>query len=178
MHKNLLKRYKILTISLKACCIICIIFSVILTSRIIKIDTLEQDIYNRDIYLCMDVSTSVDELNLGLVGCLKDIVSNLHGERFGVSIFNTSSVVISPLTDDYQFVNNVLDTLETCFNVSLRNIDYSSYHQNYLYNGTLVGNETRGSSLIGDGLASCVFSFPNLEEERTRIIISKKTNRK
>ena len=35
-----------------------------------------------------------------------------------------------------------------------------------------LDNDTRGSSLIGEGLASCLFNFPYLEDsERTRVII-------
>ena len=45
------------------------------------------------------------------------------------------------------------------------------YLSSYLTDGTLVGNEERGSSLIGDGLATTVYDFPDLEEERTRIVL-------
>ena len=38
----------------------------------------------------------------------------------------------------------------------------------YIYDGTFEGE---GSSIIGDGLASCVLGFPKLDEERSRIII-------
>ena len=43
----------------------------------------------------------------------------------------------------------------------------------YLIHGVIVNNETRGSSIIGDGLAGTIFSFPDLEDdtERTRIIV-------
>ena len=170
-YKKLFRKYKILVKSVKVVCIICIIISTILTARIVKIDRQKNDMYNRDIFLCMDVSTSVDELNVELVESLKDIISELHGERFGISIFNTSSVVLSPLTDDYEYVNDILNTLHRCFNMSLMRESYSSYYWQYLYGGTLVGNEERGSSLIGDGLASCVLNFPKLNEKRTRIII-------
>jgi hypothetical protein len=42
----------------------------------------------------------------------------------------------------------------------------------YIEAGTLVNNNIRGSSLIGEGLASALYSFPSLgDESRTRIII-------
>lgn len=170
-YKKLMKKYKILVFSLKSICIICILLSIILTARIIKIDSYEKKQYNRDIFLCMDVSMSVNNLNTQLVQHLKEIVNNLHGERFGISIFNTTSVVISPLTDDYDYVNKTLDDLHKSFETTQNIGTFSSYYLNYLYKGTIVGAEVRGSSLIGDGLATCVLSFPNLEEERTRIII-------
>ena len=47
------------------------------------------------------------------------------------------------------------------------------YLMEYLYYGTQVGSSTRGTSLAGDGLASCVFDFPELDTdtERSRIIV-------
>ena len=170
-YKNLMRKYRILVISIKGICVICIILSVILTARIIKIDKLEKELYNRDIILCMDASRSVSDLNSGLTESLKEIVKNLHGERFGISIFNTSSVVLSPLTDDYNYINNILDELHKSFDVSRGAEEYSSYYDQYTLSGTIVGNQERGSSIIGDGLASAVLNFPKLEEERTRIII-------
>ena len=170
-YKGLIRKYRLLVISIKTMCIICIFISVVLTARIIKIDKLEKELYNRDIFLCMDASRSVSDLNSGLTESLKEIVKNLHGERFGISIFNTSSVVLSPLTDDYNYINSILDDLHTSFDVSRGVGEYSSYYDQYTLSGTIVGNAERGSSIIGDGLASCVYNFPNLEEDRTRIII-------
>jgi hypothetical protein len=47
----------------------------------------------------------------------------------------------------------------------------------YYDSGTLVSNYTKGSSLIGEGLASCMYSFPRLDDEdRTRIIIMSTDN--
>ena len=153
-----------------------ILLSTILISRLAKVDTINNDQYNRDIFLCMDVSASVDELNTELVESLKDTVKKLNGERFGISIFNTSSVVLVPLTDDYDYVIGVLDEMKK--SLKANNSTYTGdngddffYVRNYIYSGTLEGSESRGGSLIGDGLASCVYSFSNLDEERTRIII-------
>ena len=43
--------------------------------------------------------------------------------------------------------------------------------------GTLVNNYIKGSSLVGEGLASCVYSYPRLEDEdRTRVIIMSTDN--
>ena len=52
--------------------------------------------------------------------------------------------------------------------------DYAKKREilDYYDAGTLVNNYTKGSSLIGEGLASCVYSFPRLDgEDRTRLII-------
>lgn len=151
-----------------------LIASIILIARLSKVDTLNNEMYNRDIFLCMDVSASVDELNMELVESLKSTVAKLDGERFGISIFNTSSVVLVPLTDDYEYVMRVLDEIKKSIeanNTIFYDADDYFYTRNYITSGTLEGADVRGSSLIGDGLASCVYSFSNLDDDRTRIII-------
>ena len=172
-YKEVFKRYKILTYIIEGVCILSIISSLILLARPVIIDTSNNPKYARDIILCMDVSASVDELNVELVDKLKDTVKSLKGERFGISIFNTTSVLISPLTDDYDYVLNELDKIHSSF---VMNMDLNSsldnwYISSYIMSGTLEGSGERGGSLIGDGLASAVYKFSNLEEDRTRIII-------
>ena len=173
-YNSVIKKYKILSYSTIVVFVLSIIFCFVLMSRPQKYDVTNSNIYNRDIFLCMDISTSVDELNEELVGKLKEVVSKMKGERFGISIFNTSSVVLVPLTDDYDYVLSVLDTLKESLQNSTGK-DYSSdnflYLSSYISSGTLVGNTQRGSSLIGDGLASCAYNFTNLDENRSRIII-------
>lgn len=171
-YKQILRKYKILTFSMKTICIISIAISLLLLARPAKVQSSESKIYNRDIILCMDVSTSVVELDGNLVSEMKETVKKLKGERFGISIFNTSSSMIVPLTDDYEYVLDSLDKLEKSLkSYGNFNVDDPINVRSYTEAGTLVGNEKRGSSIIGDGLASAIFSFPNLEEERTRIII-------
>lgn len=176
-YKSKIKRYKIIKKFIVIIFCIAITCSTILISRLAKIETINIDQYNRDIFLCMDVSTSVDELNLELVDSLKKTVRELHGERFGISIFNTTSVVLVPLTDDYNYVESVLDEIKKSIELNDPN-NYEKYKdddyyyvRNYVYSGTLEGNSSRGSSLIGDGLASCVYSFSNQNDDRTKIII-------
>lgn len=171
-YKERIKKYKALINLLKIVCVICIVISIIMIARPVKVETDESIQYNRDIFLCMDASMSVNELNEKLVENFKDIVRKLQEERFGITIFNTSSTLLVPLTDDYDSVCDVLDTLKKSFNANNSYTTQSDlYIKNYIFCGTLVGNEQRGSSLIGTGLASCIYNFPNLEEDRTRIII-------
>ena len=177
-YKNILRKYKILKITLITSFVIAFISGTLLVSRLSKVETNKTNEYKRDIILCMDVSASVDDLNLELVNNLKETVKSLKGERFGISIFNTSSVLISPLTEDYEFIIERLDEIEkslklnNSFLYSSSSTDNYFYTINYIFSGTIEDNETRGSSLIGDGLASCIYSFPKLDEEdRSRIII-------
>lgn len=178
-YQEVMKKYKILSYSIKGLCFISILSSILLLARPASTDNNESSMYNRDIFLCMDVSNSVLKLNEEIVKELKTIVENLKGERFGISIFNTTSVLLVPLTDDYDYVLRVLDELEQSFNVNNNystNQEYSFYTRNYILEGTLIGGETRGGSLIGDGLASAIYSFSNMEENRTRVVIFSSDN--
>ena len=174
LYKSIIKKYKIGIYIVYSLIFIALLFSAILTSRLNETKVIENKIYNRDIILCMDVSSSVNDLNSELVKTYSEVVKSLKGERFGISIFNTSSYLLVPLTDDYDYLQEVLATLSKAFDVNDGNYTSTTeyfYLLRYIMNGTLIGNETRGSSLVGDGLASCVFDFPNLNEDRTRIIV-------
>ena len=172
-YKEMLEKYKKLTYLIEGICVVSIITTLILLARPAKVDTSENSNYARDIFLCMDVSASVDDLNVELVDNLKSTVNSLKGERFGISMFNSSSVLLSPLTDDYQYILNELDKIHSSFklNIDRTSYDYDWETSQYIVSGTIQGADERGSSLAGDGLASCMYNFSNLDEERTRIII-------
>lgn len=171
-YQKKLKEYKLVSKLIQIVSLISIILSLFLISRPTKIDSINNSNYSRDIFLCMDVSSSVDELNYELVKNLKSTVNSLKGERFGISIFNTSSVTLVPLTDDYDYVLSTLDNINNSIKNANNDLDdYDFYINNYITSGTLVDSETRGSSLIGDGLSSCIYSFSNSDNDRTKIII-------
>ena len=140
---------------------------------------MQDEKYCRDIILCIDISTSVDYLNENLLDKLKKTVDELQGERFGIVIFNTSPVLLTPLTDDYEYVKDQLDLIAQCLKSRNEvNLDdaFSSgydwiYYQAYISSGTLIGNEQRGSSLIGDGLAAAAIDFSDADKERTKVVI-------
>lgn len=175
--KKKMFQYRILCTVLVVSCIVAMAASLLLAARPYKKVVTEKESYSRDIILCMDISTSVDELNLQLVQNLKDTVKTLKGERFGIVIFNTSAVMLCPLTDDYDYVIDTLDQIETSIKSHNNDGTYDTesedwlYQSNFLFEGTLTGNQERGSSLIGDGLATSVYNFPDLKEKRSRSII-------
>ncbi len=172
--------YKILKFILSFVIIINILISGFLMAMPYKTEVTEVKNLNRDIILCMDISTTVDHLNFELVGKLKEMVENLNGERFGIVIFNTTPLYLVPLTTDYEEVIEQLDIIEEALELRY---DYyegrGSYSQRlvdldeYISAGTLIGNSERGSSIIGDGLAAAALDFNNIEEDpdRSRIII-------
>lgn len=178
-YKKLYREYKILSGAAMLALLAAIAVSWVLLARPAKVDTVSPEIRNRDIFLCMDISDSVDQLNLSMCDELKEVVEELNGERFGITIFNGQSVLLVPLTTDYQYVLDTLDSLKAAFKDSIGrsdpdfdyfsdDINWSTFY--YKYEGTLA---EEGSSFIGDGLASCLYSFPDLETntERSRMII-------
>jgi len=176
LFKKLLIRYKIFTYMTVAVYIICVISSLTLLSRPARTDIIKQEQSNRDVFLCMDISTSVNDLNKSLIPDLKKMVTGLSGDRFGITIFNTSAVLLIPLTDDYDYILDTLDKLGEAF-ASLDDSGFwgtgNNFFEafNFIFGGTAVGSEERGSSLIGDGLASCAYNFSQLDEDRSRCII-------
>ena len=177
-YKKAIKKYKIITYIMKGLYALAILMSIILIARPVKFSVNNNPKYNRDIILCIDTSDSMNELNEKIIDNLKKIIKNLKGERFGISIFNTSSVTLVPLTDDYNYLLETLEKLQENLNTRIdylnKEIAYSDrvYEATeYLQAGTTVNYETRGSSIIGDGLASCIRIFGDLEEERTRVIL-------
>lgn len=177
--KKKLVKYKIYTFALIAAFILSIAVCFFMLARPYKTQSHSEKLYNRDILLCIDISTSVDALNMNLVDELKDTVSQLDGERFGIVIFNTSPVTVIPLTNDYEYIVEQLDLIKESLKSRISyndGYDYDDiveylYMDQYISSGTLVGNAERGSSLIGDGLASAAYEFSDENNERTKIII-------
>lgn len=176
-YKKLLKKYKFYCAISMSSLLIAVAVCFALLARPSKVETQNPEIHNRDIMLCMDTSDSVDELNANIIEELKGVVKKLDGERFGITIFNGKAVLLVPLTNDYDYVLEILDKLGESIEHSLlrvdEDLDYDDYDLSvyyYKHNGTL---SDYGSSFIGDGLASGLYNFPDLKEnkERSRMII-------
>lgn len=165
LYKSIINKYKIIIYIIFGLLFLSVIGASLLTSRIITTSTHSNKIYDRDILLCLDVSGSMSELDEEIIKSYGKIVDNMHGERFGIVIFDNSSYKLLPLTDDYDYVKDVIKKSIKAFN-GIKTNDWEA--SRYIYDGTYEGE---GSSVIGDGLASCVLSFPKLDEERSRIII-------
>lgn len=176
IYKRKLITYKLLTFFMVFTCCISIVLSTFIMSRPYNRDVRVEEKYTRDIFLCIDVSSSVDELNVNIISNLKTIVEDMKGERFGLVIFNTSPVLLVPLTDDYEYILDELDRVQEHIENRLHSFYYDDDEDSYIAKGTLINWQERGSSLIGDGLAAAMFDFNDLsteeeEDERTKIII-------
>ncbi len=198
IYKSLQQKYRILAGIMVAAIIGCAVSALFLVARPYKNQDAYTGIKKRDIILCMDVSYSLYDLNSELTDYLKGVVKGLSGDRIGVSIYNTSTVTYVPLTDDYDYVETKLDELSHYFELQKELYEdiYANYNYTYempddveaRYNalmeeldyydaGTLLNNDVRGSSLIGEGLGTALYSFPYLgDSERTRVIIMSTDN--
>ncbi|WP_091467915.1 VWA domain-containing protein [Paenarthrobacter nitroguajacolicus] len=117
-------------------------------ARPIQRATEQPEVRNRDIVLCLDVSGSMTSTDAAIAAVFEDLAKEFDGERIGMVIFDSSSVQLFPLTDDYQFAAEQLTQAKEALDSGTGSF----------FDGTWNGE---GSSLIGDGLASCIQSFPD-----------------
>ena len=117
----------------------------------------ERDVRNRDVMLCLDVSGSMIDLDEDILASFSTLAAGLDGERIGLTIFNGSAVAVFPLTDDADYIASTLADSAAAL----------VENKQLFVEGTNEG----GSSLIGDGLASCVLRFDRLNEARSRSIV-------
>jgi Ca-activated chloride channel family protein len=117
----------------------------------------ERIVENRDVMLCLDVSGSMIQLDAEVLRSFQTLTAGLEGERIGLTIFNGSAIAVFPLTDDADYI---AETLEQSATLLIE-------HKQLFTTGTNEG----GSSLIGDGLASCALKFDRLDEQRSRSIV-------
>ncbi|MET3370005.1 UNVERIFIED_CONTAM: Ca-activated chloride channel family protein [Jeotgalibacillus campisalis] len=117
-------------------------------ARPIQRTTEQPEIRNRDIVLCLDVSGSMTSTDAAIAAVFEDLAKEFDGERIGMVIFDSSSVQLFPLTDDYQYAAEQLTQAKEALDGGTGSF----------FDGTWNGE---GSSLIGDGLASCIQSFPD-----------------
>jgi hypothetical protein len=115
---------------------------------------------NRDIMLCLDISGSMAPYDAALVKTFTGLVKQFQGERIGFVIFNSSAATVFPLTDDYDYINEELDAASHALTGDPA---YESF-----FAGTFSG---RGTSLIGDGLATCVTGFDRIDTRRARSVV-------
>lgn len=125
-------------------------------SRIIGISDDSEEMHTRDIVLCMDVSASMAPLVGDVLDSYLALVDSLEGERIGFVMFDAYAVTGFPLTTDYPYVVAQLRAAKK---------DISA--------GQVPGTQAprSGSSLVGDGLATCVQRFDRPEDARSRTVV-------
>ncbi|MFK3677230.1 VWA domain-containing protein [Microbacterium sp. NPDC090218] len=132
----------------------------VVAARPMSAQTVQPVNTSRDIMLCLDVSGSMTEVDVEVLTVFDELLEDFEGERIGLTIFNSSPVQIFPLTDDYDFIREHLESMT-------RSFDYGDQIPEH-WLGTLNGE---GASLIGDGLAACTMGFDHPGDDRSRSVI-------
>lgn len=152
-YKSAKKKYHLIIASVIITIIISIVSVTIVSSRPVSVTVAKPDYANRDIMLCLDVSGSMDDYVDAILDYFVILIKGFKGQRLGITVFDGTSFLASPLTDDYASLK-----------ITMNNIIQSDYK----YSNYLIG----GASHIGSGLLGCVNNFDRLgEAERSRSII-------
>lgn len=142
---------------------------ILLGGRVQETQVVDRSGSARDIMLCLDASGSTAPWNVDVIEELRDIVRGLQGERIGLTVWNNAAITKFPLTDDYGFVLDRLDEAEQAFN-GWSDILPTQEFDDYTA-GTWSENRDYQSSLVADGLVSCVQRFDQLGKDRGRAVI-------
>lgn len=131
----------------------------LLGARVVGVSNDDELMRNRDVMLCLDVSASMAPVDTSVVRSYQRISGKLDTDRLGLVAFDSSAVVLFPLTSDAGFVQAHLSDAAT----RVGDIDHEPIA------GTRIAG--LGSSLVGDGLASCTSRFNQLDQPRSRTIV-------
>ncbi len=174
--KSRISQYRVLL-----SCLVVVLFGAsiaagFLVSRPVDREVRSDELATRDIVLCLDVSGSMVEYDTEIVQRFLELLPSFHGERIALSIFNSTSRTVFPLTDDYALVEEQLTEAAEALDFDVDSLDDFSYDAEALDRllAFLAGTEGLGqdaSSLVGDGLATCALAYDLEDEERSRSII-------
>lgn len=130
-----------------------------LSARPIFVTESKEEKENRDIMFCLDVSGSMSLYIEDLAETFSNLVKQMDGERFGITIFDGEYATLSPLSDAYSVLLGLLEEIGE--KRSFENL------------ASAMGSIRRtGSSEVGAGLIGCVDAFDRLDEvDRSRIVI-------
>ena len=145
----------------------------LLVARPVERQVRAEVLATRDIVLCLDVSGSMIEFDSEIVEKFSEMVEGFDGERIALSVWNSTSRTVFPLTDDYELVTAELDAAAEALDFDL---DAWFYEPDDLarleqFVAGTVSLDQQASSLVGDGLATCALAFDAAETDRARSII-------
>lgn len=148
----------------------------VLAGRPVVRDVSTERLGTRDIVLCLDVSGSMVPFDSAIVRTFDELVAGFSGERIALSVFNSTSRTVFPLTDDYTLVAEELETAARALSFDVEAFDPGDARtwdgiDEFLAFVAGTTNVAGESSLIGDGLASCALLFDEGATERSRSII-------
>lgn len=115
---------------------------------------------SRDIMLCADISGSMEPVSREVMEHFRTLMTELPDDRIGLTVFNGTAMTMIPLTDDHHFAQERLADVEGRVGGEMLDME--------LLAGTM---SNYGSSLVGDGLVSCLERFDRLDDERPRAVV-------
>ena len=128
----------------------------LVAARVQGIDDDDRQIRTRDVMLCLDVSGSMEGVDRQVINTYIQLADHISDDRIGFVMFDSSSVTVFPLTHDRDSVKAGLEQAGE----RLGRADLDP--------GVRYGP---GGSLVGDGLASCISRFDQLDQPRSRSIV-------
>ena len=128
---------------------------------------------SRDIVLCLDSSGSMLPYDSKIGEAFRQIISHFEGERISLQLWDAYSMTMFPLTDDYDMATDVLQDMSDTIDTGLIQIGgkVSGTRELFEYLEPVLDENQEVSSLVGDGLASCVMGFDHNDKQRSRTIL-------
>ena len=154
-------RYRVLRVGVVLAVAVAAVAAAVLAARPVVMQERTRELANRDIVLCLDVSGSMLEYDERVVATFEELVEGFTGERVALSVFDSTSTTVFPLTDDYELVTSQLRAAREAF------ADHDGEAD--VFRGT-SGIEGQ-ASLVGDGVASCTLLFDQFDAARSRSVI-------
>ena len=116
---------------------------------------------SRDIVLCLDASGSMLPYDSKIGGAFRQIISHFEGERISLQLWDAYSMTMFPLTDDYDMATDVLQDMSDTIDTGLIQVGgkISGTRELFEYLEPVLDEDQEVSSLVGDGLASCIMGF-------------------
>lgn len=159
--------------------VVLVVATAVLVGRPVEVRPTPELMGRRDIVLCLDVSGSMLPYDTQILESFEQMVASFDGERIALSVFNATSRTVFPLTDDYDMVLDELARVADDLDVDLGGTVYVEDLERVLtpeelrglweiWAGTL---SWYGSSLVGDGLASCSLLFDADIADRSRSVV-------
>jgi Ca-activated chloride channel homolog len=176
---KLWKRFNLLG-SIVLAAILCV--TTLLAARPSTVDQSQVNSRSRDIVLCLDVSGSTLPYDREVLKSYLALTDNFRGERIALSIFNSTSRTVFPLTNDYDLVHKQLSRANEILKgvQSQHDIDTMSEQQYQDISDWLEGTQNRKdtTSLIGDGLISCAAMLPQFTAQSDNAINNNSTQKR
>ncbi len=172
-YRRRMRMYQVALGGLGVFALVAALGSSLLLARPADRDVRAEVLATRDIVLCLDVSGSMIEFDTEIVQTFSEMVESFDGERIALSVWNSTSRTVFPLTDDYALVTEELDAAAQALDFDLDGLFHTPDALQRLeefVSGTM-SLDPNSSSLVGDGLATCSFAFDETDTERSRSII-------